>query len=82
MELNLDHSDISLPASPSRTNLKVHNILVTPKLVKVITNPDLSKTPGPDCISMVVLKTGKSDLSHILADLFDMFLKESCFSEC
>ena len=36
---NLDDSDISLPVFPSRTNLKLHNISVTPELVKkVITN--------------------------------------------
>ena len=36
---NLDDSGIALPAFTSRTNLKRHNIHVTPKLVKkVITN--------------------------------------------
>ena len=41
---NLDDSSISLPISPSRTNLKLHNISVTLKLIKkVITNVDLSK---------------------------------------
>ena len=36
---NLDDSGISLPVFPSRTNLKLHNISVTPKIVKkVITN--------------------------------------------
>ena len=40
---NLDDSGISLPVFPSRTNLKLHNISVTPKMVKkVITNLDLS----------------------------------------
>ena len=35
---NLDDSGISLPVFPSRTNLKLHNISVTPKMVrKVIT---------------------------------------------
>ena len=39
---NLDDSGISLPVSPSRTNLKLHDISVTPKMVrKVITNLDL-----------------------------------------
>ena len=55
---NLDDSGISLPVFPSRTNLKLHNISVTPKMVKkVITNFDLSKASGPDCIPVVVLKT-------------------------
>ena len=41
---NLDESGISLPVFPSRTNLKLHNISVTPKMVrKVVMNLDLSK---------------------------------------
>ena len=36
---NLGDSGISLPVVPSRTNLKLHNISITPKMVKkVITN--------------------------------------------
>ena len=45
---NPDDSGIYLPISPSRTNLKLHNISVTPKMVKkVIANLDFSKTSGP-----------------------------------
>ena len=45
---NLDDSGISLPVFPSRTNLKLHNISVTSKMVKkVIANLDLSKASGP-----------------------------------
>ena len=33
---NLDHSGISLPAFPSRTNLKLHNTSVTPKMVRKV----------------------------------------------
>ena len=41
---NLDDSGISLPIFPSRTNLTLCNISVTPKIVKkVITNLDSSK---------------------------------------
>ena len=48
---NLDESGISLLVFPSRTNLKLHNISVTPKMVKkVIINLDLSKASSPDCI--------------------------------
>ena len=55
---NLDDSGISLPVFLSRTNLKLHNISVTPKMVKkVIMNFDLSKASGPDCIPVVVLKS-------------------------
>ena len=49
---NLHDFCISLPVFPSRTNLKLYNISVTPKMVKkVITNLDSSKASGPDCIS-------------------------------
>ena len=38
---NLGYLGISLPVFPSRTNLKLHNISVTPKMVKkIITNLD------------------------------------------
>ena len=33
---NLDDSGISLPVFPSRTNLKLHNISITPKMVKQV----------------------------------------------
>ena len=80
---NLDDSGISLPVFPSRTNLKLHNISVTPKMVKkVIMNLDLSKASGPDCIPVVVLKNCELELSYILAELFNNCLKESCFPDC
>ena len=67
---NLDESGISLLVFPSRTNLKLHNISVTPKMVKkVIMNLDLSKVSGPDCIPVVVLKNCEPELSYILAEL-------------
>ena len=56
---NSDHNDsgISLHAFFAKTNLELHNIHVTPKLVKkVITNFDSSKASGPNCILGVVLK--------------------------
>ena len=63
--------------------LKLHNISVTPKMVKkIIMNLDLAKASGPDCIPMVVLKTCEPELSYILAELFNKCLKESCFSDC
>ena len=80
---NLDDSGVSLPVFPSRTNLKVHNISVTPKMVrKVVMNLDLSKASGPDCIPVVVLKNCQSELSYILAELFNKCHKESCFPDC
>ena len=49
---------------------------------KVITNYDSSKASGPDCIPVVVLKNCEPDLSYILAKVFNMCLKESCFPDC
>ena len=46
---------------------------------KFITNLDLSKGSGPDCIPVVVLKKCEPELSYIPAKLFNMCLKESCF---
>ena len=80
---NLDDSGISVPVFPYRTNLKLHNIFVIPKMVKqVITNLDSSKASDPDFIPVVVLKNCESELSYILAELFSMCLKESCFLDC
>ena len=68
---------------PSRTNLKLHNISVIPKMVrKVVMNLDLSKASGPDCIPVVVLNHCETELSYILAELFNKCLKESCFPDC
>ena len=78
---NLDDSGISLPFST--TNLKLHNISVTPKMVKkAITNFDSSEASGPDCIPVVVLKNCEPELSYILAELFNTCLKKSCFPDC
>ena len=80
---NLDDWGISLPVFPSRTSLKVHNLYITPKMVKkVIANIDSSKASGPDCVLVVVLKNCKPELLYILAELFNICLKESCFPNC
>ena len=51
---NLDDSGISLPVVPSRTNLKMYNISVTPKMVKKVSmNLDLSKASGPVSLSFL-----------------------------
>ena len=79
---NLDDSGISLPVFHSRTNLKLHNISVTSKMVKkVIMNFDLSRVSGPACISVVVLKNCEPELSYILSELFNKRMEESCFPE-
>ena len=79
---NLDGSGISLYVFPSRINLKLHNIFVTPKMVKkVIINLDLSKASDPDCVPVVVLKNCELELFYILAELFNKCLRESCFPD-
>ena len=45
-------------------------------------NLDLSKASGSDCISVVVPKNCELELSYILAELFNKWLKESCFPDC
>ena len=80
---NLDASGIFLPVFLSRANLKVHNIYVTPKLVKkVITNLDPSKASDPDCIPVVILKNCEPEYPYIPAELFNMCLKGSYFQDC
>ena len=65
------------------TILKLHNISITPKMVKKVkTNLDSSKASGPDRIPVVVLKNYDPELSYILAELFTKCLKESCFPDC
>ena len=88
----LDDTGIFLPVLTSRreksliwktSNLKLCNISVTPKTVKkVVTYRNLSKVSGPDRILLVVLKNCEPELFYILAELFNMCLKESCFPDC
>ena len=49
---------------------------------KVIMNLDLSKTSDSNCIQLVVLKNCEPELSCIPAELFNMCLKDPCFSDC
>ena len=80
---SLDDSGISLPFFPSRTKLKLHNISIIFKMVKkVITSLDSSKASGPDCIPVVIQKNCEPELSYVLAELFNMCLKEPCFPDC
>ena len=63
--------------------MKLHNISVTPKMVKkVIKNLDSSKTSGPDCIPVMVLKNCEPELSYIPAEPFNKCFRESCFPDC
>ena len=80
---NLDDSDISLPLFFSRTKLKLHRMSITHKIVKNFTTGlASSKGCGPDCIPVMDLKNCESELSYILAELFNMCLKESCIPDC
>ena len=45
-------------------------------------NLDLSKLSVPDCIPVVVLKNFEPELFYILAELFNKYLKASCFPDC
>ena len=61
----------------------LHNISLTPKMLKkLFMNMDLSKASGPGCIPVVVLKNCEPEFSYILAELFNKYLKESCFPDC
>ena len=52
-------------------------------MVKEVTeNVDKSKASGPDCFPVVVLKNCEPELSYILAELFNICLKLSCFPDC
>ena len=56
--------------------MRLHNISVTPKMVrKVVMTLDLSKASGLDYIPVVVLKNCEPELSYILAELFNKCLK-------
>ena len=80
---NLENSYILLPTLSSRSNLKLHDIYVTPKMVKkVIMNLDSSNACGPDCVPVVVLKNCEPEIWYILAEIFNVYLKESCFPDC
>ena len=70
---NLDDTAISLLIFPSGTNLKLHNISVTPKMIKkVITNLDSSKASGLECIPVVLLKNCEPEISYIVDELFNV----------
>ena len=49
---------------------------------RIMTSLDSSKASGSDCIPVVVLKNWEPELSYILAELFNMCVKESCFPDC
>ena len=77
---NVNESGTFLLVFPYRTNIKLHSITVTPKMVrKFMTNLDSLNAYGPNCIQVVILKNCEPEFSYILAS---MCLKESCFPGC
>ena len=48
---------------------------------KIRMNLDLSKVSGPDCIPVVVLNNCELELSYVLAERFNKYLKKSCFPD-
>ena len=72
-----------MPVFPSTTNLKLRDSVTTEmvkKVKKVTVTIDLSKRSiCPDWIPVVVLNNLESEISYILAELFNKSLKESCF---
>ena len=60
----------------------MHNISVTPKMMKKVTmSLNLSKVYGSDFIPVMVLKNCEPELSYISADLFLIGLMESLFPD-
>ena len=45
-------------------------------------NLNLHQDYDRDCIPVVVLKNCEPELSYILAETFNMCLKETCFPDC
>ena len=66
-----------LPGFNSRTNLKLYDAFVTPKLVtEYIIDFDSSRVFVFGCIPVLVLTNCGLELSYILGKLFNMCLKE------
>ena len=76
---NLDNSSISLPSFTSRTNLKLHNYVIVKFVKNVIINLDFSKTSGPDCIPLVILKKHVSLNFHIYKLNCSVCVKKNLF---
>ena len=65
----------------TKTDLKLHNISATSKIVKkVIMNLDSSNASATNYIPVMVLKNYEPELSYILTEIFSMCLKRVLFS--
>ena len=80
----LDDSRVSLPVFPTETNLELHGVSMTPKMVgEVIASLDSSGASSPDCVPPVVLRSSEPELSYmLLVELFSVCLGKSCFPDC
>ena len=69
--------------SASRFNVKLHKFTITPKLVKKVkTSLHSAKASGPECIAAMALKNFVPEHLYILAELFNMCLRENCCLDC
>ena len=69
---HLDDTHVSVPAFPSGTNWKLHNVPVIPMFTKkIITNLDFSKSGNCE-----------SQISYILSELYNINPQESGFPDC
>ena len=81
-KFNVDDSGNELPTFSHRTNTTLSNMVITPKMVeKATSKPDSSMASGPDGILVVVLKNCEPELSFVLTDIFNLYLKQ-CFPDC
>ena len=72
-----------LPSPSDKAQFLIKTFQRTLILVKnVISNLDLLKTSGPNCILVVVLKNCQPQLSYVLDDLFNMCLQEFVIPGC
>ena len=80
MNSNLEDSGIFLPAFSFRTISKLPDISATPKILKkVITNFDLAKASGPDCILMLFLNNWDSEFSYHASFTFQLVSERALF---
>lgn len=80
---SLDSTGHNLSDFPSRTDVPLHTLRITPKSVaKVIASLDSSKASGPDNIPVIVMQKCSPELSSILSKLFNKCMRESCFPDC
>ena len=55
---------------------------MTPKMLKAITDLDSSNASIADCIPVVLENKCELGLLDLLADLFNLCLMKTCFSDC